>query len=411
MYKNILVGSIIVLFSLSTISFGAGPVAIVTDGKGSIFELSDISHSGIDLVIGTISAKIDLNQIASMTLINKEEAVWRILPIEGPPLDGNVYGKISGEWIFGKYQAEFKNLSQLSFPSRTPARAWPEKMTYVAQLILVGDIDLRVAEVHLNSPKKSYVFSTPGAAQYIDQGPFIALSYGGATLLMDLQIIKKVVPGGDESKIILKDGTEYVGRLSDEYSFNATTSWGSVTIPYSAIQEAKIMMPEETVAVSKGKKEIEAMFSKALFRGQIEVEDGKTIGVTGFVMEYAEHYSGCDKMWWPCKSYSDTRFFAVTETIPFYLGENFIQLEYSKIKNIMAAGKEGGIPRIQVTAKGGSSIHGEFPFAGKDIEGLWRYSKSGDSRTYSLQGILGQCNFGYIRIPISALKEIRRTHN
>lgn len=411
MYKKILVGSIIVLFSLLTISYGAGPVAIVTDSKGSIFELSDISHSWIDLVIGTISAKIDLNQIASMALINKEEAVWRILPIEGPPLDANVSGKISGEWIFGNYQAEFKNLSQLSFPGRTPARAWPEKMTHVAQFTLLGDIDLRVVEVHANPIKKSYASYAPGAVQYIDQGPFIALSYGGATLLMDLQMVKKVVPEGDASKIILKDGTEYVGRLSDEYSFNATTSWGSVTIPHSVIKEAKIIMTEAIGAGIKEKKALEIMFSNASFPGQIEVEDGKTIGVTGFVLEYAEHYSGCNSMWRPCMTYSDTRFFAATENIPFYLGENFIQLEYSKIKNIIVAGNDGGIPRFQVTAKGGSSIHGEFPYSGKDDEGLWKYSKSGDRRTYSLQGILGQCNFGYIRIPVSALKEIRRTQN
>lgn len=519
MHKKILVGSIIVLFSLSTISYGAGPVAIVTDSKGSeipltsitsmgfaiqigdssIFvpfeqviridqvepgklwkvtsvdglvvkgeisviltgewvlgkyeiemskiqglvfpgkklsnvgskrglaraidskgisiDLTEIWTSSFNLSIGGIEANLNLERIASIIQVDKAASRWRISPLEGPSLEGRISGELRGKWALGDYTINLENLSQLSFPGRTPAGVWPEKPTipWVAQLTLAGNIDLRVSEMSV-SPSSGYFdasyssFEEAGVVQYIDKSPFLALSNGGAVLLIDLRMVKKVAPKGEEIKVFLKNGTEYAGRLSNEYSFHVTTSWGFVTFSHSMIEGAIIEPERIMIGIDDTKKkELDLMFSKAVFPGLIEVEGGKTISVTALVMEYVNLYSGCSRFWIPCKSYSGSSFFAAIQGIPFYLGDSFLELEPSKIEKMAVVGKANGTSKIRVTAIGGTVVEGMFA-AGGDIEQLKRYTKD-DRNNYHLIGILGRSDFGYIRIPVSAIKEIRRVES
>ena len=386
-------------------------VAKATDSKGATIDLSAITTKSFSMDLGAANATVVLDRVAEIAKLKEKDGLWQVSLLNAPALRGKISGHIQGEWALGKYSAKADQLKGLSFPKRSAATSWPEKPAgfWAARLTLVGDIDLRATKISMVPRTMQYDYGGDGGGQHIDKSTLLALEHGGADLLIDLRKVRTITTETGTVKVTLADGSSYDGKLSKDYMFEVETSWGSVTFPHSSIVDAALTAGRITKGIdAKAEKAIGKLFEHAAFSGTILTKQDKSIHIDAFVLEYSNKYK-----YYSTEGYimggtwvSGHRHFAAIRGIPCKVGDSLVDLEPSKIQALAIPAGTGSPRKVQVTAAGGTTVEAILA-DNENPDGLKKYHDIKGSH-YFLVGILARSDFGYVRMPMKHLKEIRR---
>lgn len=391
---------------------GGAKLARAIDSKGASIDLTAIETKSFSLAVGPATATIQMDRVAEIAKVDGKEGLWRVTLLDAPPLEGTISGDLVGEWALGKYTAKLDNLARVTFADRVGGTSWPDKpvSSYAASCVLDGGVELRATGVAAVPRNVQYDYGEEGGAQHIEKSTLVVMNCGGADLLFDVRKVKHITRNdkGGAATVELLDGKTYEGALSENYTLSVDTSWGRATFPHSAIHQAQITPARIAVGVdAKGEEAIAKLFAKAVFPGMLLLRSGQEIPVDAFVLEYSNSYSYYSTAGYLIggRTVSGHPHFAAIEGIPCKIGDSVTELAPDRIAK-MAMNTSGPVPGVQISAIGGGIVDALLA-DDKNPEGLKKYHTSTGSN-YSLLDVLGRCSFGYVRVPIDRLMEIRR---
>jgi len=187
------------------------------------------------------------------------------------------------------------------------------------------------------------------------------------------------------------------------------TSWGVVTFPHSSIVDATLTPAKVTKGIdAKADKAIAKLFEQAAFSGTIVSKQDKRIPIDAFVMEYSNKYSYYSTAGYIIggTTHSGHPHFAAIRGLPCKVGDSLVDLEPSRIQALVVLAASDSTRKVQVTAAGGTTVEAILA-DNENPDGLKKYHNRKGSH-YFVVGLLARSDFGYVRIPMKNLKEIRR---